>query len=119
MSRRVSPGTTTGTNLLATGGAPPADQAVLLTVTDGGPGIPPALAAHVFERFARGDGSRSRARGSTGLGLAIVQAVVAAHGGTVTVAGRPARTAFTVRLPTPVVPVPDGPTIPLPALAGS
>ena len=53
----------------------------------------------VFERFARGDTSRSRAAGSTGLGLAIVAAVVDAHDGTVTVDSRPGRTAFTVTLP--------------------
>ena len=43
--------------------------------------------------------ARSRHTGSTGLGLAIVDAVVAAHGGTVTVASRPGRTEFAVRLP--------------------
>jgi two-component system OmpR family sensor kinase len=53
----------------------------------------------VFERFARGDASRSRNAGSTGLGLAIVHAVVAAHGGRVEVASEPGRTVFTVRLP--------------------
>ena len=56
-----------------------ADGAAVLTVLDDGPGIPPDLQPHVFERFARGDASRSRAAGSTGLGLAIVDAVVAAH----------------------------------------
>ncbi|MEU6481231.1 ATP-binding protein, partial [Streptomyces sp. NPDC047017] len=68
-------------------------------VEDDGPGIPPPLLPHVFERFARGDSARSRATGSTGLGLAIVQAVVSAHGGAVTVHSEPGRTAFTVRLP--------------------
>lgn len=68
-------------------------------VEDDGPGIPPQLLPHVFERFARGDSARSRATGSTGLGLAIVQAVVAAHGGAVTVVSEPGRTVFTVRLP--------------------
>ncbi|MEV7867232.1 HAMP domain-containing sensor histidine kinase [Streptomyces sp. NPDC088124] len=72
---------------------------VVLDVRDDGPGIPPALLPHVFERFARGDASRSRAAGSTGLGLAIVQAVVTAHGGTVTVESAPGRTVFSVRLP--------------------
>jgi two-component system, OmpR family, sensor kinase len=71
-----------------------------MRVTDDGPGIPPDLLPDVFERFARGDSSRSRAAGSTGLGLAIVAAVVQAHGGHVTVASRRGRTEFTVRLRT-------------------
>ncbi|MFF3918815.1 ATP-binding protein [Streptomyces sp. NPDC001852] len=77
-------------------------------VEDNGPGIPPELLPHVFERFARGDSARSRATGSTGLGLAIVQAVAAAHGGAVTVDSVPGRTVFTVHLPalTPAVPQP-------------
>jgi two-component system, OmpR family, sensor kinase len=70
-----------------------------LSVSDDGPGIPPDLLPHIFERFARGSTSRSRDNGSTGLGLAIVRAVVAAHHGTVDVASRPGRTEFTVRLP--------------------
>ena len=71
----------------------------VLRVTDAGPGIPAELRPHVFERFARGDSSRSRAAGSTGLGLSIVHAVVTAHGGTVSVESAPGRTEFTVRLP--------------------
>ncbi|MFF1476221.1 ATP-binding protein [Streptomyces sp. NPDC058301] len=71
----------------------------VLEVEDDGPGIPPALLPHVFERFARGDASRSRAHGSTGLGLAIVQAVVAAHGGRVSVRSAPGSTVFSVHLP--------------------
>ncbi|MFE9931766.1 sensor histidine kinase [Streptomyces sp. NPDC005533] len=74
-------------------------SAVRLRVEDDGPGIPPELLPHVFERFARGDASRSRTAGSTGLGLAIVQAVVAAHGGRVGVQSEPGRTRFEVVLP--------------------
>jgi two-component system, OmpR family, sensor kinase len=74
-------------------------ETAVLQVIDDGPGIPAALQPHVFERFARGDASRSRVAGSTGLGLAIVQAVVAAHDGTVRVRSRPGHTEFTVRLP--------------------
>ncbi len=71
----------------------------VITVEDNGPGIAPEVQATLFERFARADTSRSRAAGSTGLGLSIVQAVVAAHGGTVSVASEPGRTAFRVILP--------------------
>ncbi|MEV5127126.1 HAMP domain-containing sensor histidine kinase [Streptomyces decoyicus] len=81
-----------------------ATGAVQLEVQDDGPGIPAVLLPHVFERFARGDASRSRAAGSTGLGLAIVEAVVAAHGGTVAVDSVPGRTVFTVTLPTKAAP---------------
>jgi two-component system OmpR family sensor kinase len=75
------------------------DGSAVLEVADDGPGIPPELQNSVFERFARGDASRSRAAGSTGLGLAIVAAVVAAHDGTVAVRSRRGQTVFTVRLP--------------------
>ncbi|MFJ8823725.1 sensor histidine kinase [Streptomyces sp. NPDC102467] len=78
---------------------------VRLDVQDDGPGIPAELLPRVFERFARGDSSRSRKAGSTGLGLAIVQAVAAAHGGAVTVDSVPGRTAFTVHLPAHAEPV--------------
>jgi two-component system OmpR family sensor kinase len=71
----------------------------VLRVTDDGPGIPAELQSEVFERFARGDTSRSRRDGSTGLGLAIVSAVVRAHHGTIELRSGPGLTAFTVRLP--------------------
>lgn len=71
----------------------------VLQVIDNGPGIPAALQSEVFERFARGDSSRSRKGGSTGLGLAIVSAVVKAHNGTIAVHSTPGCTEFTVRLP--------------------
>jgi len=68
-------------------------------VADNGPGIPEQLQSEVFERFARGDTSRSRKGGSTGLGLAIVSAVIKAHHGTITLDSAPGHTDFTVRLP--------------------
>ncbi len=77
--------------------------AVQLSVTDNGQGIPPDLVPELFERFARGDSSRSRGTGSgagsTGLGLAIDKAVVIAHHGTVNVTSHPGRTTFTITLP--------------------
>jgi two-component system OmpR family sensor kinase len=56
---------------------------VVVIVADGGPGLPPEQAAHVFERFWRADKARTRARGGSGLGLSIVAAIVRAHGGSV------------------------------------
>lgn len=75
------------------------EEAVLIKVIDNGPGIPQEQMPELFERFSRGDASRTRATGSTGLGLAIVSAVVHAHQGTVTVRSEPGRTEFVVSLP--------------------
>ncbi len=74
------------------------DTAVL-RVFDNGPGIDQQLQSEVFERFARGDTSRSSSKGSTGLGLAIVAAVVRAHRGTIAMRSAPGSTTFTVNLP--------------------
>ncbi|MFV0462476.1 MAG: ATP-binding protein [Nostocoides sp.] len=74
-------------------------EGVRLSVTDNGPGIPENLRRNVFERFSRGDDSRSRAAGSTGLGLSIVAAVAAAHGGRVQVDSVPGHTEFSLILP--------------------
>jgi two-component system OmpR family sensor kinase len=81
--------------------------AAVLTVADDGPGIPLDLQPEIFERFARGDSSRSRPgaavpadqSSSTGLGLAIVAAVVKAHHGTIQVRSAPGSTEFVVKLP--------------------
>ena len=84
-------------------GARPAAPRVELSITDDGPGIPPELLPDLFERFTRADTSRARdldaAGKSTGLGLAIVDAVVAAHGGSITVTSQPGRTRFAIYLP--------------------
>ena len=88
----TSPGTVVTTRLESNG------THAALSVCDNGPGIPEQLQSEVFERFARGDTSRSRKGGSTGLGLAIVSAVVKAHGGTITLDSAPGHTDFTVRL---------------------
>jgi two-component system OmpR family sensor kinase len=87
------PGTSVTTSLARS------DGGVVLTVADDGPGIPEWLQPEIFERFARGDTSRSRRGGSTGLGLAIVAAVVKAHRGVIDVRSEPGSTVFTVMLP--------------------
>jgi two-component system, OmpR family, sensor kinase len=63
--------------------------AVVFEIADQGPGLTPAQAEHVFERFYRVDQARTRHSGGAGLGLAIVAALVPAHGGTVWVESPP------------------------------
>ncbi|MFJ2977710.1 sensor histidine kinase [Curtobacterium sp. NPDC087082] len=72
---------------------------VRLVVANDGPVIPAEVLPTLFDRFTRGEASRSREHGTSGLGLAIVRAVVTAHDGLVRVASEPGRTAFTVDLP--------------------
>jgi two-component system OmpR family sensor kinase len=73
---------------------------VCLSVADGGPGLTPHQAAHVFDRFWRADTARTRARGGSGLGLAIVDTLVGGHGGAIDFDTSPeAGTTVTVRLP--------------------
>jgi two-component system, OmpR family, sensor kinase len=55
--------------------------AVILDVTDHGPGMSQKQAQRVFERFYRADQARTRTTGGSGLGLAIVAALVAAQDG--------------------------------------
>ncbi len=75
------------------------DGRAVLEVRDEGPGMTPDVAARAFERFSRGDQSRSRDAGGSGLGLAIVQAIVEAHGGEVRIVSSPnAGTTVTVEL---------------------
>jgi two-component system OmpR family sensor kinase len=73
---------------------------VTLELSDDGVGIPEAALPHVFDRLYRADPSRSRRSGGSGLGLAIVDAIVTAHGGTVSAANIESGGArFTIDLP--------------------
>jgi two-component system OmpR family sensor kinase len=87
------PGTSVHVSVTASGGE------AVVQVTDTGPGIAVGDQERIFDRFFRVDDSRTRGNGGTGLGLSVVQSLVAAHGGTVSVASSPGRTTFSVRLP--------------------
>lgn len=71
----------------------------VVRVHDDGPGVDPAVADELFERFSRADRSRARKTGGTGLGLSIARAIVEAHDGTLTVDSVPGDTTFELRLP--------------------
>ena len=73
------------------------DSAVLLTVEDEGPGIPPEHTAQVFERFYRVDGSKAS---GSGLGLAIAKELAELMGGAMELHVIPGRTIFALVLPT-------------------
>ncbi len=76
------------------------EPAVILEVTDQGPGLTAEQKDRVFERFYRTDRARSRSAGGTGLGLAIVAAQVSAHRGRVWVDSEPGHGAtFGLALP--------------------
>jgi signal transduction histidine kinase len=72
---------------------------LLVTVTDDGPGIPPADRERVFGRFTRLDDARARDAGGAGLGLAIVRELVRRHGGTVVLTDADPGVRAEVRLP--------------------
>jgi signal transduction histidine kinase len=75
-------------------------ESCLLKVTDTGCGIQAGALPHIFERFYRGDESRSRDSGGAGLGLAIIHAIVQRAGGSVVARSSPGEgSTFTVQLP--------------------
>ena len=78
-------------------------SSVLLTIQDSGEGIAPEDLPFIFDRFWKGDKSRSRASGGSGLGLAIARQLLTAHGGSISVESQEGKgTTFAVKLPAAV-----------------
>lgn len=73
---------------------------VLIEIKDSGIGIAPEDLPMIWERFYKGDKSRSRSLGGTGLGLAIVKRIIETHGGHISVWSKLGEgTIFTIILP--------------------
>lgn len=64
------------------------EAAVLLSVRDRGPGVPPAWRDKVFDAFRRGEQHASDPVSGAGVGLAVCRAIARAHGGELTVRAR-------------------------------
>jgi signal transduction histidine kinase/ligand-binding sensor domain-containing protein/class 3 adenylate cyclase len=78
----------------------PASQAVQISVSDTGIGIPPNEIGHIFDLFEQGDRSVSTKYGGTGLGLSVTKQLVELHGGDIRVESEPGKgTAFFFTLP--------------------
>ncbi|WP_350280000.1 HAMP domain-containing sensor histidine kinase [Kribbella sp. HUAS MG21] len=76
------------------------DNGYNLTVTDNGTGIAAEHLPHLFDRFYRADGSRTRSTGGSGLGLAITKHLAEAHQGRISVTSRPGSgSTFTLWIP--------------------
>lgn len=77
-------------------------DAIVVTVADDGPGIPPDQVETAFRPFTRLESSRNRETGGTGLGLTIARDVILAHRGSIDLsAAVPTGLLATVRLPKP------------------
>jgi signal transduction histidine kinase len=75
-------------------------QSTVLVIEDHGDGIAPEALPHIFDRFYRGDPSRTRNSGGTGLGLAIARAIVVKAGGSIHLTSQLGQgTTATIRLP--------------------
>lgn len=80
------------------------DNATVVKVSDNGPGVPEAELPFIFDRFWRGEKSRSRVSGGAGLGLAISKQLIEAQGGQISASNRPkGGLEVTITLPTPII----------------
>jgi signal transduction histidine kinase len=77
----------------------PANFGWTFEVADLGPGVPSEYRDHLFERFARPDGARTRDAGGAGLGLALSAAIAKAHGGTLELSDHEPGAVFQLHLP--------------------
>lgn len=90
--------TPAGGTIHATLQSPGPDGMIKIVIRDSGMGLSPKDLPHIFDRFYRGDMSRSQT--GSGLGLSLARAVARAHGGDITVRSQPGQgSEFTIFLP--------------------
>ena len=82
-----------GVRIRVPGASTPVSLPLEFCVRDNGPGVPPDIAAHLFDPFVTTKSS------GTGLGLALVAKLIGDHGGTVECESHPRRTTFRVLMP--------------------
>ena len=75
------------------------DSGARLDVVDDGPGVPPEERERIFDRFHRGDSSRSRHASGSGLGLAIARTLAERNGGSLELAHGGPGARFVLLLP--------------------
>lgn len=88
-----------GTDIVLSATIDDRSGALVISVSDHGPGFPERFLPHAFERFSRADGARGR--GGSGLGLAIVATIAAAHGGTASASTGPGGSGAVVTITIP------------------
>jgi len=81
------------------------DSELLITVSDGGPGIPPEQRGKVFDMFFTG-GDGDRGKYGSGLGLAICSGMIGAHGGRIEALPGPHGRGTTIAIHLPLVELP-------------
>ncbi len=93
-----------------------AKHEAVITVRDGGIGIPPQMLSEVFQLFAQGERTLDRSQGGLGIGLSLVKTVVEMHGGSVSAAseGVDRGSEFVIRLPSLGPEESNGPQVALP-----
>ncbi len=74
-------------------------EAVVLRLTDHGPGVPPEFVPHLFDRYSRSEVARSGSQKGTGLGLFIVRALMRANGGDISYEPHAEGGTFVLRFP--------------------
>src|SRR5206468_11591530 len=76
-----------------------AEDAIVVSVSDSGPGVPVDEQSRIFDKFYRGRHSARFPEG-TGMGLSIAKGIIEAHGGRITIAGKPeGGSIFSLQLP--------------------